>query len=196
VRPSGSEPDALPLSYEDILGSFSLLPNEAGRIRKWTHSDSNREPSPCKGVALPIGATGPGGRGRQRSTALPVMSHRGQPAGIAPRTCSSSSAKNGWSSQNGAFRVSQVSPLGSSWPYVAGGGLEPPRGAVWKRCSAAELTSHVQLDRRGGRDRGNGYPFAGPEVAAPSCPTAVDQVLGCCLTRSSAPPRPSDPGGS
>lgn len=37
----------------------------AGRALRpalWTYADSNREPSPCKGAALPVGATGPDAR--------------------------------------------------------------------------------------------------------------------------------------
>lgn len=34
------------------------------RLATWTASDSNREPSPCKGVALPVGASSPRPPGR------------------------------------------------------------------------------------------------------------------------------------
>jgi hypothetical protein len=41
-------------------GALTITRHPEHQQARWTASDSNREPSPCRGVALPVGASSPG----------------------------------------------------------------------------------------------------------------------------------------
>jgi hypothetical protein len=57
--PLGYKSNALYYTLTDRAGTHGCNTERPPPRGQWTYRDSNSEPSPCKGVALPVGATGP-----------------------------------------------------------------------------------------------------------------------------------------